>query len=170
MNKGIHSRYNENNESGGLRTLGNDFNKFIDFNKNNRIFYDNLYLNDAKIVIKKIKEILNKDPNFFKFILKIVPIDYVCETNLKTISQIVENHYTEFIDKTDTFKIDLKRRNNDIIEREHLIKYVANNIENQVNLENPDKIIRIELLGNSCGIVFLKPDEIIRLKSKNYVD
>jgi len=113
---------------------------------------------------------LKKDPNFFKFILKIVPIDYVCETNLKTISQIVENHYTEFIDKIDTFKIDLKRRNNDIIERERLIKYVANNIENQVNLENPDKIIRIELLGNFCGIAFLKPDEIIRLKSKNYVD
>lgn len=113
---------------------------------------------------------LKKDPNFFKFILKIVPIDYVCETNLKIISQIVENHYTEFIDKNDTFKIDLKRRNNDIIERERLIKYVANNIENQVNLENPDKIIRIELLGNFCGIAFLKPDEILRLKGKSYID
>ena len=59
---------------------------------------------DAKIVIKKIKEILNKDPNFFKYVLKIVPIDFVCETNLKVIGQIVENHYTEFIDKNDTFK------------------------------------------------------------------
>lgn len=125
---------------------------------------------DAKIVIKKIKAILNDDPNFFKFILKIVPIDYVCETNLKVISQIVENHYMEFIEKTDTFKIDLKRRNNDIIDRDRLIEYVANNIQNQVNLENPDKIIRIELLGNFCGIAFLKPEEILRLKSKNYID
>jgi len=125
---------------------------------------------NAKIIINKIKEILKKDPHFFKFILKIVPIDFVCETNLKVISQIVKNHYTEFINKTDTFKIDLKRRNNDTIERERLIKYVANNIENQVSLENPDKIIRIELLGNYCGIAFLKPDEILRLKSKKYVD
>ncbi len=61
INKGIHSRYNENNESGGLRTLGNDFNKFIDFNKNNRIFYDNLYLNDAKIVIKSPLPVSRKE-------------------------------------------------------------------------------------------------------------
>lgn len=125
---------------------------------------------DAKLVIKKIKEILHEDPSFFKFILKIVPIDFVCETNLKVISQIVKNHYTEFIDKTDTFKIDLKRRKNNNIERERLIKYVANNIENRVNLENPDKIIRIELLGNFCGVAFIKPDEIISLKSEKYAD
>ena len=122
---------------------------------------------DAKSVITKIKEILKKDPNFFKFILKIVPIDYICETNLKSISQIVERHYTQFIDKTDTFKIDLKRRKNDVIERDRLIEYVANNIENPVDLETPDKIIRIELLGNFCGIAFLRPDEILRLKSEN---
>lgn len=122
---------------------------------------------NGKIIINKIKEILKKDPNFFKFILKILPIDYVCDTNLKVISQIVENHYTQFIDKTDTFKIDLKRRNNDIIERDRLIEYVAKNIENPVDLENPDKIIRIELLGNFCGIAFLRPDEILRLKSEN---
>ncbi|MFX1337496.1 MAG: THUMP domain-containing protein [Promethearchaeota archaeon] len=121
---------------------------------------------DAKLIVKKIKEILDVDPNFFKFILKIVPIDFVCETNLKVISQIVKNHYTEFIDKSDTFKIDLKRRKNDIIERERLIKYVANNIDNQVDLQNPDKIIRVELLGNFCGIAFLKPEEVISLKSE----
>ena len=119
---------------------------------------------DARRVIIEIKEILKKDPSYFKFILKIVPIDYVCETNLKLISQTVEDHYTQFIEESDTFKIDLKRRKNDIIERDRLITYVAKNIKNQVDLENPDKIIRIELLGNFCGIAFLRPDEILRLK------
>lgn len=52
INEEIFSRYNENNDNGGLRILENDFNKDIDFSKNNRTFYDNLYLNDAKIVIK----------------------------------------------------------------------------------------------------------------------
>ncbi|TFG26821.1 MAG: hypothetical protein EU532_08940 [Promethearchaeota archaeon] len=121
---------------------------------------------ECKKVIAEIKNILREDPNFFKFILKIVPIDFVCETNLKIISQIVKNHYKDYIHSDESYKIDLKRRNNDFIERERLITNTAKNIENKVDLGNPDKIIRIELLGNFCGIAFLKSDEIIRLKKQ----
>ncbi|TFG13278.1 MAG: hypothetical protein EU535_05100 [Promethearchaeota archaeon] len=32
--------------------MENQLNKFVDFSKNNGIFYDNLYLNDVKFVIK----------------------------------------------------------------------------------------------------------------------
>ena len=46
------SRFNQNNEKWGLKILGTHLNKFVDFNKNNGIFYDNLYLNDIKYVIK----------------------------------------------------------------------------------------------------------------------
>lgn len=35
-----------------MRTLENQLNKFVDYNKNNGIFYDNLYLKDVKFVIK----------------------------------------------------------------------------------------------------------------------
>jgi len=119
---------------------------------------------NAKEVIDKVKDLLKEDPNFFKFILKIIPIDFVCETNVEIISQIVNDHYKEFIHSNESFKIDLKRRQNENVERDILIKRTAKNIENKVDLENPDKIIRIELLGNFCGIAFLKSDEIIRFK------
>ena len=46
------SRFNQNNEKRSLRILENPLSKFVDFNKNNGIFYDNLYLNDIKFVIK----------------------------------------------------------------------------------------------------------------------
>ena len=46
------SRFNQNNEKRCLRISENHLNKFVDFNKNNGIFYDNLYLNDVKFVIK----------------------------------------------------------------------------------------------------------------------
>jgi len=52
LNKTMSSRFNQNNKKGGMRTLENQLNKFVDFNKNNGIFYDNLYLNDVKFVIK----------------------------------------------------------------------------------------------------------------------
>ena len=122
---------------------------------------------DSKEVILKIKEILEKTSNFFQFILKIIPIDYVCETKLNVIKDFVEKYYPLYLNKEDSFKIELKRRKNDVIERDTLIEAVAKLINNKVDLDNPDKIIRIELLGNVSGISFLNPDGIIIIHNKN---
>ena len=46
-----------------------------------------------------------------------------------------------------------------------MIKSVAARINNNVNLDNPDKTIRIELLGDFCGISFLKSGDIYNLTS-----
>ncbi len=121
---------------------------------------------DNKDVILKIKKILEKDSNFFQFILKIVPIDYVCETKLNVIKEFVEKYYPLYLNKEDSFKIELKRRKNEIIERDSIIESVAKFINNEVDLDHPDKIIRIELLGNVSGISFLNPDDIIIIHNK----
>lgn len=125
---------------------------------------------DAKELIKKIKNILSKDPNFFQYILKIIPIDFVCETNINVIKQIVHQQYSNFIEKKDSFRISLKRRKNNSIERNSFIEIIAKNIDNNVNLENPDKIIRFEILGNICGIAFLKPQDILKFKCSTSLD
>jgi len=123
---------------------------------------------NAKDVIAKIKDILIKDPNFFNYILKIIPIDFVCQTDVNVINQIIAQHYDQYIDKEDTFRIVLKRRKgvNEIIERNSFIKIIARNIENQVNLENPDKIIRFDILGNFTAISFLRNVDILRIPNK----
>lgn len=118
---------------------------------------------NSKEVIEKIKNLLEKDLDFFQFILKIIPIDYVCETKIKVIKEIVKKYHHLYLTKNDSFKIELKRRKNENIEREVIIESVAKTINNSVDLDNPDIILRIELLGNICGISFLKPDEIITL-------
>ncbi len=117
-------------------------------------------------VIKKIKCILKNDPEFFQYILKIVPINFVCETNFEVIKQIVQQKYLEFLKPNESFKLKLKRRKNELIERDQFINVVAKNINNRVDLSNPDKIIRIEVLGNFSGISFLKRDDIIRIPIK----
>lgn len=119
---------------------------------------------EPKKVISKIKKILEKNPKFFQFILKILPIDFICETDTKTIKNIIQDNYMEFINDRDTFKITLKRRKHEKIERTNFIEEIAKNIDNKVNLENPDKIIRIEILGNISGVSILKKNEIIKVK------
>jgi len=125
---------------------------------------------DPKEVIQKIRNILIKDPQFFQYILKLIPIDFVCETKINIIKQIVQEQHKNFIERNESFKISLKRRNHDSIERNNCIDTVAKNIENKVDLENPNVIIRIEILGNSCGIAFLKPKDILKFKCKTSLD
>ena len=50
---------------------------------------------------------------------------------------------------------------------DRLITMAAKKIDNKVDLENPDKIVRIEILGNLCGISFLKQDDIIKTPLNN---
>jgi len=125
---------------------------------------------DPKEVIQKIRNILIKDPQFFQYILKLIPIDFVCETKINIIKQIVQEQHKNFIERNESFKINLKRRKHDSIERNNLIEAVAKNIDNKVDLENPNVIIRIEILGNSCGIAFLKSKDILKFKCKTSLD
>ncbi|MFX1514177.1 MAG: THUMP domain-containing protein, partial [Promethearchaeota archaeon] len=107
---------------------------------------------DAKKAIRKIQQILRKDPHYFQFVLKIIPIDFICETNIKIITNLIQNHSKTFIKEGDSFKIMIKRRKHEKIERNLLIERIASNINNKVDLDNPDKIIRLEVLGNFCGV------------------
>ena len=117
---------------------------------------------NAKEVIHELRNTVKEDPHFFRFILKMVPIDYLCESNIQVISQIIEKHYKEYLEEEDSFRITLKRRNNELINRDNFIKVIAEKIDNKVNLTNPDIDIRFEFIGNTCGISFLKPDDILK--------
>ncbi|HEY0089546.1 MAG TPA: THUMP domain-containing protein [Candidatus Lokiarchaeia archaeon] len=123
---------------------------------------------DVVAVIKKFKSILKNDPEFFQYILKIVPINFVCETNIEVIKQIVQQKYFEFLKPSESFKLKLKRRKNELIERDQFINVVTKNINNRVDLSHPDKIIRIEVLGNFSGISFVEKDDIIRTPKKTF--
>ncbi len=116
-------------------------------------------------LIETVKNILKEDPSFFKYILKVVPIQYVCDTDLKLIKSIIREHQGSYINKNDTFRIRLNRRDNEFIERNVLINEIASLFKNPVDLENPDKIVRIEMLDTICGISFLERGDVIRPKS-----
>lgn len=118
---------------------------------------------EAKKIIYKIHKLLKKNPNFFQYILKVIPIDYICETKIKVMSNLIHENHKKFMKEGDSFKIELKRRKHEGIERNNLIDRIASGINYTVNLENPDIVIRIEVLGNYCGISFLTPNDIIRL-------
>jgi tRNA(Ser,Leu) C12 N-acetylase TAN1 len=113
-------------------------------------------------IVKKLQKLKEEDPSFFQFILKVVPIDYVCETNLEIINEFVKRDFRKYIKKGEKYRIKLIRREKSI-DRDEFIDTIAHNINNPVDLEDPDKIIRFEIVGKNCGISYLEQDEILRV-------
>jgi hypothetical protein len=52
VNKTIYSKFKKINKKRSLRITEKVLKKFVDYNKDNGLLYDNLYLNDIKYVIK----------------------------------------------------------------------------------------------------------------------
>lgn len=162
------SRYNESNAEAelwfGLLTCGDEYPIISKSDFPGLVIA--LSNSEPKDVIQHLHKISEKDSNFFNYILKIVPIDFVCHTNVKIIKQLIKDSYLNHIKQDDSFRITLKRRKNEIINRDSFIRNIAGVVDNKVDLENPNITIRIEILGNICGIAFLKKGEILNLERK----
>jgi len=129
--------------------------------------YTNL---DPFNVIKKIKELIQKDKFRYLLILKIRPIESVVETDLEEIKQVCSNLVDKKIRKNETFRITLERRFTNVA-RNDLITAAASNIDRKVDLKQADKIVFIEVLENSVGISILSPeDEVSIIKEQEKRD
>ncbi|MEM4274335.1 MAG: THUMP domain-containing protein [Candidatus Nitrosocaldaceae archaeon] len=124
---------------------------------------------DAKDVIRRVKEIINEEPWRFRFILRLIPIDIVTNTEISKIRDIAIK-LSSNIKEGESYKIEIEKRFTTLKSKD-IISSIAEAIDRRVDLEEPDWIILIEIIGRDTGISLLKKDEIFSLvKSKRSID
>jgi tRNA acetyltransferase TAN1 len=112
-------------------------------------------------VIKRFREILRERPYEFRYILRIIPIEKVVRTDLGEI-QRVATELSSKIGKNETFRVTVEKRFTETSTKD-IIEAAAANIEREVNLNNPDKILLVEVVGGLTGLSVIKPDEILAI-------
>ncbi len=117
---------------------------------------------DPVKVVKKILELILDEPWVVRYCLRIIPIHRVTETKIEEIEEII-SELVELIPEGDSYRISIEKRNSDISSQE-LITKIANKIKNKVSLENPDKIVQIEILGSKTGISILEKSDILSVE------
>ena len=117
---------------------------------------------DPVEVVEKIQELILDEPWSIRYCLRIIPIQIVSETKIDAIEEKI-SELVEKILKEDSYRISIEKRNSDISSQE-LITKIAKNIKNKVSLENPDKIIQIEILGGITGMSILKKSDILSVE------
>ena len=116
-------------------------------------------------VIEKFRSILQNRPYEFRYALRIIPIERVLATNLDEVRKVAIELAAK-IAQNETFRVTIEKRFTSLHSRD-FIEAAANNIERKADLDNPDKVLLIEVLGGITGMSLIKPSSIISvLKEK----
>ncbi len=112
--------------------------------------------------VNKLRMLAQDRPWEFRYTLKVVPIEKVVDTDFDKIVEVARELANKKIDVNETYRITINKRFT-TMDRRKLIEAIAAGIERKVNLEHPDKIVEIEILGRITGISVLKPDDILSI-------
>jgi len=111
---------------------------------------------DPFIVIDKLKEIIASEPWQVRYILRVLPVQVVVPTRLDAIRDAAGELISKIGD--DTFRITVEKRHNALGSME-IIKAIADQTSNKVDLENPKWVILVQVLGGMTGIAILRPNQ-----------
>ena len=110
-------------------------------------------------VIEKFRLILRERPYEFRYTLRVIPIEKVVRTDLKEIQRVATELSTK-IEKNETFRVTVEKRFTETPTKD-IIEAAASNIERKVDLNNPGKILLIEVIGGLTGMSVVKPEDIL---------
>lgn len=114
---------------------------------------------DPCSVIEKFRAILNERPYEFRYALRILPVERVVPTDLEEIKHATAELSTR-IGENETFRVTVEKRFTALHSKD-IIEAAAGDIKRRADLENPDKILLIEVIGALTGLSLLKPIDIL---------
>jgi tRNA acetyltransferase TAN1 len=115
---------------------------------------------DSFQAIEKLKELVRAEEWRFRYVLRVIPIELVADSNPAEIALGVVDLSKKKMISSDSFRLTVEKRHNSYLKSLDLIRTIAKEINNPVNLVDPKWIILIEVLGNVTGIAVLQRDQI----------
>ncbi|MEM2017748.1 MAG: THUMP domain-containing protein [Candidatus Pacearchaeota archaeon] len=116
---------------------------------------------DARKAIKSLLEIAKKNIDKFKYTFNWWPVDKWCKAEIKEMQNVIKK-VQEGIKKDEKWKMDLvKRKTVKDYGKDLIIKLTDVIDKPKVDLNSPQKIVKVEIDGERAAISLLTPDEIL---------
>ncbi len=121
-----------------------------------------LRVGNSKKVVKSLNKMKSKK-GMFEHTFYWIPIDKWIATNVKSMQKEVKKLQSG-IKKTEKWKMDLHKRHFDSVHSSELIMKLTEMIDKpKVDLENPQKIVEVQIIGRKTGLSLLNKNEILSL-------
>jgi tRNA acetyltransferase TAN1 len=111
-------------------------------------------------VTEKFKSMIRSEDWRFRYVLRVIPIESVTNSSPSEIAMAAVDLSKKKISSSDSFKLSVEKRHNSSLRSLDLIRTIAKEIDNPVDLDAPSWIVLIEILGNITGIAVLQHDQI----------
>ncbi|MEM1581661.1 MAG: THUMP domain-containing protein [Candidatus Bathyarchaeia archaeon] len=109
--------------------------------------------------VEGLRKILKERPSEFRYVLRVVPIEVVVKTRIEEIKRAAASLHNKILEN-ERFRVTVEKRHSEISTKE-IIEAAVENLNRRVDLNNPDKIILIEVLGRLTGVSVIKPRDIL---------
>jgi len=117
---------------------------------------------NSREVIRGLREIFNQDPLVIQHTFKWVPVDLWTPSDTESM-KAGTIQLKDRIKKGEKWRMTVEKRRYTQHHKMDIIKEIAEIIDEKVDLENPDKILRIDIIGKYAGISLLEPKEIFSI-------
>jgi len=114
---------------------------------------------DSREVTRCLREVFSQDPFVTQHTFKWVPVDLWAPSDIDSMREGAKQ-LKNGIQKGEKWRMTVEKRRYTQHHKIDIIKEIAELIDEKVDLENPDKILRIDIIGKYAGISLLKPEEI----------
>jgi tRNA acetyltransferase TAN1 len=122
---------------------------------------------DPVKAIRDLRALLKERPWEFKYTLKLVPVQKVVEAQLQEIEHVALDLAGRIAQK-EKFRITIEKRHTDLSSKT-IIETVAKGIERTVDLDSPDKILMIEIIGQLAGLALIQPEDVLSVEREKRV-
>jgi len=114
---------------------------------------------DPREVIRELRKLYDKDPFIFQQTLKWVPVDLWTRSEIDSLKEAVAELRNK-IQAGERWRMTVEKRRYTRYHKIEIIRELAELIDEKVDLENPDKILRIDIIGKYAGASVLKPQDV----------
>lgn len=121
---------------------------------------------DSREVIYELRRLFNEDPFVFLYTLKWVPVDLWTFSDVDSMKEGVRKLKNR-IHAGERWRMTVEKRRYSLHHKIEVIRELADLIDEKVDLENPEKILRVDIIGKYASVAVLKPQDMFSI-SKPY--
>ena len=119
-----------------------------------------LRVSDGKKVVSKLRKLCKKNQGLFEKTYHYMPVDSWTKAAVKDMQNTI-SRLQKGIKEKEKWAMKIGKRRTKLHEKDLIMKLTAPVDKPKVDLEKPDKLIKVEIIGKKAGISLLAKDEYL---------
>lgn len=113
---------------------------------------------DATKVPRMLYKMVEGEPWSLRLLLRFIPVEVVVKADLEELAKVASG-LARRIGQTESFRVTVEKRHAHIGTKE-IIEKVAGVVDRKVDLDDPDWVVLVEVVGEEAGVSVVRPDQV----------